>query len=45
MDQLIKILIESGMKVTCYPIEKGWFDMGQFEEYRKLLRHFDEFNG
>ena len=45
MDQLIKILIERGMKVTCYPIENGWFDMGQFEEYRKLLRHFDEFNG
>jgi dTDP-glucose pyrophosphorylase len=44
MDGLIRMLIERGMRVTCYPIESGWFDMGQFEEYRKLLKHFDVFD-
>jgi dTDP-glucose pyrophosphorylase/predicted transcriptional regulator len=42
MDQLIDKLLENGVNVTCYPIEDGWFDMGQFEEYRKLLHHFGE---
>ncbi len=41
MDGLIRLLIDSGMRVTCYPIETGWFDMGQFEEYRNLLKHFE----
>ena len=41
MDGLIRLLIDRGMRVTCYPIESGWFDMGQFEEYRNLLKHFD----
>ena len=40
MDMLIRLLIEKKMKVACYPIENGWFDIGQFEEYRKLLKHF-----
>lgn len=40
MDELIRLLIERKMKVTCYPIESGWFDMGQFQEYRNLLQHF-----
>ncbi len=40
MDGLIRMLIERSMRVTCYPIETGWFDMGQFEEYRNLLKHF-----
>lgn len=44
MDGLIRMLIERNMKVTCYPIETGWFDMGQFEEYRNLLKHFGVFD-
>lgn len=44
MDGLIRMLIERNMKVTCYPIETGWFDMGQFEEYRELLKHFGGLN-
>ena len=44
MDGLIRMLIERGMRVTCYPIETGWFDMGQFEEYRNLLKHFGAFD-
>jgi len=39
MDFLLKILLDKGMKVICYPIEDGWFDMGQFNEYQKLLKH------
>ena len=39
MDFLLKMLLDKGMKVTCYPIEDGWFDMGQFNEYQKLLSH------
>jgi len=44
MDVLIRLLIEKKMKVTCYPIENGWFDIGQFDEYRKLLKHFGVMN-
>ena len=40
MDKLILELIKQGRSITCYPIDKGWFDMGQFEEYRSLLKHF-----
>lgn len=40
MDQLIHLLRDRNLRVACYPIESGWFDMGQFEEYRELLRHF-----
>ena len=40
MDQLITKLLESNdCKVTCYPIESGWYDIGQFDEYRKLLSY------
>ena len=38
MDQLIKKLIGQGKKVTCYPLDHGWHDIGQFDEYRELLR-------
>jgi len=37
MDQLINKLLSEGFNVTCYPIESGWYDIGQFDEYRKLL--------
>jgi NDP-sugar pyrophosphorylase family protein len=40
MDQLMRSCILGGRKVVCYPIENGWFDMGQFEEYKQLLQHF-----
>jgi len=44
MDGLIRLLLERKMQVTCYPIETGWFDMGQFDEYRELLKHFGGLN-
>jgi NDP-sugar pyrophosphorylase family protein len=40
MDVLIRLLIDKKMKVACYPVENGWFDIGQFDEYQKLLKHF-----
>jgi hypothetical protein len=40
MDKLIVEIIVAGKKVTCYPIKDGWFDIGQFDEYRSLLKHF-----
>lgn len=45
MDQLIRACIDSDRKVACYPINDGWFDMGQFDEYRHLLKHFGVLNG
>lgn len=44
MDQLIEDCLGAGKKVTCYPLEDGWFDMGQFEEYKGLLKQFGIFN-
>ena len=37
MDLLIKNLIESKKIVSCFPINEGWHDMGQFDEYKKLI--------
>ena len=45
MDDLIQRLTDRKMKITCYPVANGWFDMGQFQEYRNLLAHFGEPNG
>lgn len=39
MDELISDVIAAGKKVTCYPMENGWFDIGQFDEYKLLLKH------
>lgn len=44
MDELIKNLIQKDMRVSCYPIEDGWFDIGQFSEYRNLLKQFGGFD-
>jgi NDP-sugar pyrophosphorylase family protein len=33
-----------GLRVTCFEIAEGWFDMGEFEEYKSLLRHFEGLN-
>jgi len=39
MDELIARLIIKGIEVSCYPIEDGWYDMGQFDEYRNLIKN------
>lgn len=36
MNELIKTVIEKE-KVSVYPIYKGWFDLGQWEEYKKTV--------
>ena len=41
MDQLIETLIANEKVVTSFVIKSGWYDMGQFSEYKKLLMHID----
>ena len=41
MDELIEILIANNKAVTSFVIKDGWYDMGQFSEYKKLLMHID----
>tara|TARA_B100000965_G_scaffold400592_1_gene422772 strand:+ start:1149 stop:2204 length:1056 start_codon:yes stop_codon:yes gene_type:complete len=41
MDELIEALIANNKLVTSYVIEDGWYDMGQFSEYKKLLMLID----
>ena len=36
MNELIETVIEKE-KVSVYPIYKGWFDIGQWEEYKKTV--------
>ena len=37
MDQLLETLLKSKKsKVSCYPIESGWNDIGQFKYYKEL---------
>ena len=44
MDMLISKLLENDGNVTCYPIEDGWFDIGQFDEYKKLVSHLGDYD-
>jgi dTDP-glucose pyrophosphorylase len=44
MDELITKLTSQGKKVTCYPIDDGWHDIGQFSEYREFLKSFKDLN-
>jgi NDP-sugar pyrophosphorylase family protein len=44
MDQLINKLLTAGKKVTCYPVDNGWHDMGQFKEYKDLVRNIGDLN-
>lgn len=39
MNKLID-LVSKKEKITVYPIYGGWFDIGQWEEYKKSLEHF-----
>lgn len=41
MDVLIKLASKKG-KVSVYPIHSGWFDIGQWEEYKKSLHELSE---
>tara|TARA_B100001250_G_scaffold414595_1_gene454287 strand:- start:2372 stop:3427 length:1056 start_codon:yes stop_codon:yes gene_type:complete len=41
MDQLIEKLISNQKIVTSFVIKDGWYDMGQFSEYKKLLMYID----
>lgn len=41
MDELIETLIANNKVVTSFVIKDGWYDMGQFSEYKKLLMHID----
>ncbi len=43
MIDLIEDLQRKSFKVGVFPIKEGsWFDVGQWAEYRKTLRHFSE---
>lgn len=44
MNKLIEDCLKSDKIITCYPMDGGWLDMGQFEEYRQLLKHFGMLN-
>ncbi|KJR42235.1 nucleoside-diphosphate-sugar pyrophosphorylase [Candidatus Magnetoovum chiemensis] len=41
MNRLINIVMEKE-KVSVYSIYEGWFDIGQWEEYKKSIKHFIE---
>ena len=41
MDEFIKTLIANNKVVTSFVIKDGWYDMGQFSEYKKLLMYID----
>jgi dTDP-glucose pyrophosphorylase len=42
MDQLINKLLVKEKKISAFIIDDGWFDIGEFDEYRKLLSHIIE---
>jgi len=44
MNKLIEDCLKDDKIVTCYPVDGGWLDMGQFQEYRQLLQHFGMLN-
>jgi dTDP-glucose pyrophosphorylase len=44
MNELIDVVIEKE-KVSVYPIYKGWFDIGQWEEYKKTVEKLQDTEG
>lgn len=40
MNELIDMVAEKE-KITVYPIYGGWFDLGQWEEYNKIVKEID----
>jgi len=44
MNELIETVIEKE-KVSVYPIYKGWFDIGQWEEYNKTVEKLQDKEG
>ena len=42
MDELITILLEKEKRISTYVIDDGWFDIGEFDEYKKLLQYVGE---
>lgn len=40
MDKLMRMVAERG-KVSVYPISNGWIDIGQWDEYRKGIKEFN----
>ena len=42
MNELIGRALLEHKKVVCYPIEKGWYDAGQIEEYEKVIAALPE---
>lgn len=42
MNFFLERMQQKGKKVLCYPIDNGWYDVGQFKEYKKMLTHFGE---
>jgi dTDP-glucose pyrophosphorylase len=44
MTDLIKNLIENKKKVLTYPVnENDYIDIGQWEEYKSALEHFNKY--
>lgn len=41
MNALIELAGKKG-KVSIYPIHKGWFDIGQWDEYKKSMKRFSD---
>lgn len=42
MDKLINLIVRKD-KITVFPIYSGWFDVGQWKEYRKTVEKLDYF--
>jgi len=42
MNRLIGMVAEKE-KVSVYPVYHGWFDLGQWKEYEKAIKHFEGF--
>jgi len=43
MPTLIRVLHENDLKISVYPImEDQWFDVGQWTEYERIVKHFGQ---
>ena len=40
MDELIETLIANNKAVTSFVIKDGWYDMGQFSEYKRIVNAY-----
>jgi len=45
MPDLLLLAKKKGFKIQVYPMSCSWFDIGEWEEYRKAMEYMSKYGG